>query len=272
MTDINGKIAIVTGGASGIGRGIAEQLIAEGASVVIADIEQAALDATAAEIGATGVRVDVREIADIERLRDETLDRHGRVDIVVNNAGVGPISRIRDLTLNDWRWMIEVNLFGVINGVHTFLPVLEANADGGHIVNTSSMASLGTTSGVGPYTAAKSGVTGLSEVLDLELREDDSKVRVTVVIPGTVRTNIGTSQRNREGGEQGGLHDVDIADDIAAGMRWMTPIEVGRVVTHSIRTNDLYAVTHPDWWYIVEEHQRAIRAAFDRSPVEVPTA
>ncbi|MGO2110305.1 MAG: SDR family oxidoreductase [Pseudoclavibacter sp.] len=272
MTDINGRVAIVTGGASGIGRGIAEQLIAEGASVVIADIEQTALDRTAAEIGATGVRVDVREAADIERLRDETFARHGRVDIVVNNAGVGPISRMRDLTLDDWRWMIEVNLFGVINGVHTFLPVLEANEGGGHIVNTSSMAALGTTSRVGPYTAAKCGVRGLSEVLDLELREDGSDVRVTVLVPGTVHTNIGTSQRNREGGEHGGLHDVDIADDIAAGMRWMTPREVGAVVTHSIRTDDLYAITHPDWWHIAEAHQTAIREAFDRSPVDVPTA
>lgn len=269
MSEIRGSVAVVTGGASGIGFGIAQQLIADGATVVIGDIERGALESASDELGAFGVRVDVRKPDDVQRMRDLTLDRYGRVDIVVNNAGVGPISRIRDLTLEDWRWMIDVNLMGVIHGIHTFLPVLEANADGGHIVNTSSMASLGPTVGVGAYTAAKCGVTGLTEVLDLELREAGSPVRATVLIPGTVRTNIGTSQRNREGGQHGGLHDVDIADGIAAGLRFMDPLDVGRVVCHAIRTDDLYAITHPDWWHIVEAHQRTIAEAFQRSPVDV---
>lgn len=270
MTAIRDRVAVVTGGASGIGRGIAEALIAEGATVVIADIEQSALDATAAEIGATGLRVDVTDSADVEWLRDETIARHGRVDILVSNAGVGPISRMRDLTLADWRWMLDVNLHGVIHGIHAFLPVLEANADGGHIVNTSSMASLGPTPGVGAYTAAKSAVTGLTEVLDLELREDGSKVRTTVVVPGTVRTNIASSQRNRPGGEHGGLHDVDIADGPATDLRWMQPIDVGRIVVRSILGDELYAVTHPDWWPLVEAHQRTVREAFERHPVLEP--
>jgi NAD(P)-dependent dehydrogenase (short-subunit alcohol dehydrogenase family) len=272
MTEIAGRVAVVTGGASGIGRGIAEALIAGGASVVIADIEQAALDATAAELGARGVLVDVREAADLQRLADVTLERHGRVDIVVNNAGVGPISRMSDLTLEDWRWMLDVNLWGVIHGIHTFLPILRANPDGGHIVNTSSMASLAPTSGVGAYTAAKSAVTALTEVLDAELREDGSKVRATVLVPGTVRTNIASSQRNRPGGEQGGLQDVDISEGPAATLRWMDPADVGRVVTRSIREDELYAVTHPDWWHIVEEQQRIVREAFERHPVLDPAA
>lgn len=272
MTEIAGRVAVVTGGASGIGKGIAEALIAEGATVVLADIEQTALDATAEAIGATGLRVDVTDPADVDWMRDETLARHGRVDILVSNAGVGPISRIRDLTLDDWRWMLDVNLHGVIHGIHSFLPVLEANADGGHLVHTSSMASLGPTPGVGAYTAAKCGVTGLTEVLELELREDGSNVHATVVVPGTVRTNIAHSQRNRPGGERGGLHDVDIADGPASELRWMEPIDVGRVVVRSILGDELYAVTHPDWWHIVEAHQRTVREAFERHPVLEPGA
>ena len=264
MTQITGSVAVVTGGASGIGRGIAEQLIAEGATVVIADIETEALTAVAAEIGATGICVDVRDSADLERLAATVLEQHGRVDILVNNAGVGPIAPIRDLTLADWRWMLDVNLYGVIHGILAFLPLLEANPEGGHIVNTSSMAALAPTSGVGAYTAAKGAVTGLTEVLDLELREQGSLVRASVLLPGTVRTNIANSQRNRPAGEQGGLRDVDINDGPAAQLRWLEPIEVGRVVTRGILANELHLITHPEWWHLVDTHQQTIRRAFER--------
>lgn len=263
MTSISGGVAVVTGGASGIGRGIAEQLIAEGATVVIADVEEEPLRRAAAEMGASGLRTDVRIPTDVQRLADMVLEQHGRVDIVVNNAGVGPIARIHELTLDDWKWMIEVNLFGVIHGIHTFLPILESNAAGGHIVNTSSMGSLAPVIGTGAYTATKCAITGLTEVLDLELRDQQSRVGATVILPGTVHTNIASSQRNRNGGANGGLHDVDIAEDEAtAGLRWMQPIEVGLVVCDAIRKNSLYAVTHPEWWHLVEARQASVRGAF----------
>ncbi|GAA2243883.1 SDR family NAD(P)-dependent oxidoreductase [Herbiconiux moechotypicola] len=272
MTTIAGRVAVVTGGASGIGRGIAEQLIAEGATVVIADVQQDALDATAAEIGATGIRVDVTDPASVEALAAETVERFGSVGILVNNAGVGPLARIADLRLADWKWLIDVNLWGVIHGVTTFLPLLQKNPDGGHIVNTGSMASFSPMAGAGAYAVTKYGVAALTEALALELAEDGSPVHVTLLAPGTVRTNIKTSLRNRPAGAEGALEDVDISEGAAAGLRWIDPIDAGRIVTRAIRHDDLYALTHPDWWHIVEGRQTAIREAFEKYPVETSGA
>ena len=266
MTQIEGRVAVVTGGASGIGRGIAEQLIAEGATVVIADVQQDALEATAAQIGATGVRVDVTDPASVEALADAVLDRFGRVDIVVNNAGIGPLARIKELTLRDWKWMLDVNLWGVIHGVTVFLPLLEANPEGGHIVNTASMAAFAPDAGLGAYAVTKFGIAALTETLAIELAQDGSRVRVTLLAPGTVRTNIGTSSRNRPEGLAGGLKDVDIAqEDFTEGVRWIEPIEAGRVVTRAIRNDELYALTHPEWFEpLVAPRFAAIRAAFEK--------
>jgi len=266
MTQIEGRVAVVTGGASGIGRGIAEQLIAEGATVVIADVQQDALEATAAQIGATGVRVDVTDPASVQALADAVLDRFGRVDIVVNNAGIGPLARIKELTLRDWKWMLDVNLWGVIHGVTVFLPLLEANPEGGHIVNTASMAAFAPDAGLGAYAVTKFGIAALTETLAIELAQDGSRVRVTLLAPGTVRTNIGTSSRNRPEGLEGGLKDVDIAqEDFTEGVRWIEPIEAGRVVTRAIRNDELYALTHPEWFEpLVAPRFAAIRAAFEK--------
>ncbi|MFB2579675.1 SDR family NAD(P)-dependent oxidoreductase [Herbiconiux sp. P15] len=268
MTSITGRVAVVTGGASGIGRGIAEQLIAEGAQVVIADVQQDALDATAAEIGATGIRVDVTDPESVEALASSVVERFGSVGILVNNAGVGPLARIAELSLADWKWLIDVNLWGVIHGVTTFLPLLQANQEGGHIVNTGSMASFSPMAGGGAYSVTKYGVAALTESLALELEEDGSDVHVTLLAPGTVRTNIKNSLRNRPEGLAGALADVDISEGVAADLRWIDPIDAGRIVTRSIRNNDLYALTHPDWWHIVEGRQATIRAAFEKYPVD----
>lgn len=149
--DLAGKVAVVTGGASGIGLGIARQFRAAGMSVVIADIEDTALQQAAEQLGATGVRTDVRDPASVQALADATVDRYGAVHVVVNNAGVGPMAPIAALELSDWQWLLEVNLWGVIHGVHTFLPLLKQNPDGGHIVNTASIGGLVTGPGMGAY-------------------------------------------------------------------------------------------------------------------------
>lgn len=267
MTDITGRIAVITGGASGIGRGIAEQLIAEGAKVVIADIDAEALQRTADEIGAYGVVTDVTDITSVEALATATVEKFGRIDIAVNNAGVGPTALIEDLTLADWRWMIDVNLWGVIHGVHTFLPHLIANEDGGHIVNTASMAIFNPLPGLGAYSAAKFGVQGLSETLALELAENHPNVHVTIVPPGPVRTNIKESLKARPAGEAGALHDVDLtADQGAADLRWVDPRTAGRIVARAIRDDVLYAPTHPEWWPIVDVRNERIHADFDKYP------
>jgi NAD(P)-dependent dehydrogenase (short-subunit alcohol dehydrogenase family) len=267
MTDIAGKIAIVTGGASGIGRGIAEALIEEGATVVIADIEQGALDTTAAEIGATGVLVDVAKMESVEALRDTVLERFGRVDIVCLNAGVGPLARIAELTLKDWEWMLGVNLWGVIHGITAFLPVLKANADGGHIEVTGSVASFNSNAGLGSYAATKMAVRAIVDALAIELEQEGSNVHVTLLAPGTVSTNIGTSSRNRPSALAGALADVDISEDFAKDMRFIRPITAGRITVRSIKNNDRYSQTHPDWWPMVEASQKLVEESFRKYPV-----
>ncbi|WP_442542673.1 SDR family NAD(P)-dependent oxidoreductase [Arthrobacter sp. KN11-1C] len=264
MSKIAGRTAVVTGGASGIGLGIARQLIAEGAQVVLADIQEGALKAVAMEIGAFPVVVDVSREDSVAALADSTLAEFGAAHIVVNNAGVGPMARIADLSLADWRWMIDVNLYGVIHGVHTFLPILQGNESGGHIVNTASMASFSPLPGLGAYAVTKFGVAALTEVLRAELKDEGSKVSATLLAPGTVHTNIKESLRNRPGSDSGALFDTDIAKGEAAKLRWLEPLEVGKIVTRAIRNDDAYALTHPEWWPMVEERNEQIKAAFGK--------
>jgi NAD(P)-dependent dehydrogenase (short-subunit alcohol dehydrogenase family) len=266
LAELEGKVAVVTGGASGIGKGIAQALIGEGMQVVIADIEDGALQATASELGATGIQCDVSKAESVGALSTQVVERFGTAHVVVNNAGIGPIGNIADLTLDDWKWIVDVNLWGVVHGIHHFLPILKANEDGGHIVNTSSMAGLVPTPNLGSYVLTKYGVLGLTETLAKELEEDGSKVGATVLCPGTIHTNIATSSRNRPPGNTGALKDVDISQEGAdldmSGVRWMIPIEVGTIVVDAIKRGELYAITHPEWWFMVEERFQGIAAAF----------
>ena len=272
MRDLNGKVAVVTGGASGIGKGIAVKLIGEGMRVVIADIERDALEATASEIGATAIRTDVSDLASVRDLAKGATDRFGTVHVVCNNAGIGPMAAIRDLTIDDWRWMIGVNLYGVIHGVQTFLPILEANADGGHIVNTASMAGLVALPRLGAYSVTKYGVVALTEVLAAELAAQGSKVSISVLCPGTVRTNIGTSSRNRPPYfAHQGLKDVDITEENNPVHRWIDPEDAGAVVVRAIKRGTLYALTHPDWLDMVEKRHSVIANAFREAATEATT-
>jgi NAD(P)-dependent dehydrogenase (short-subunit alcohol dehydrogenase family) len=259
MKDLKGKVAVVTGGASGIGKGIAQQLLKEGAKVVIADIELQALNQTAAEIGAVAIQTDVASAESVANLARDTVGRFGTVHIVCNNAGVGSLAPIADMQVSDWHWLINVNLWGVIHGTIAFLPILKANSEGGHIVNTSSMGGLATMPGLGGYAVTKFGVVALSETLALELAAESSRVGITVLCPGTVRTNIATSSRNRPTGlSGGGLVDVDLQQsEYGASVRWIDPEDVGKVVVSAIRNGELYAFTHPDMkGPVLERHQR----------------
>ena len=269
LPDLRGKVAVVTGGASGIGKGIATQLVAEGMRVIVADIERDALDKTAGEIGATGVPADVSDAASVEALARTAQELYGTVHVVCNNAGIGPLAPIADLTLDDWRWMLGVNLWGVIHGVHTFLPVLKQNREGGHIVNTASMAGLVAGPRLGAYAAAKYGVVGLTEVLAAELAADSSRVGVSVLCPGTVHTNIGVSSRNRPADlPDAGFKDIDIELEDNPRYRWIYPAEAGAVVVRAIKRGDLYALTHPDWYPLVAERHEAIAEAFRQQAAE----
>jgi len=272
MTVITGSVAVVTGGASGIGRGIAEQLIAEGATVVIADIELETLTKVAAQIGAVGFQVDVSDLASVTELARNVVEKFGRVDILVNNAGVGPQGRIADLTDSDWQWIMGVNLYGVIHGIHAFLPVLNKNDNGGHIVNTSSMSALAPMPGLGAYASSKAAVAAMTEVLAAELHEEGINIGVTLLSPANVRTDIARSVRNRPEALAGALVDVDFAKNAGrtAGTVWLEPIEVGAIVTRAIRENELYAFTHPELITRVDARNATIRDAFLKYPPNQP--
>jgi len=272
MTVITGSVAVVTGGASGIGRGIAEQLIAEGATVAIADIELETLTKVAAEIGAVGFQVDVSDLASVTELARNVVQKFGRVDILVNNAGVGPQGRIADLTDSDWQWIMGVNLYGVIHGIHAFLPVLKKNDNGGHIVNTSSMSALAPMPGLGAYASSKAAVAAMTEVFAAELHEEGINIGVTLLSPANVRTDIARSVRNRPEALAGALVDVDFAKTAGrtAGTVWLEPIEVGAIVTRAIRENELYAFTHPELITRVDARNATIRDAFLKYPPNQP--
>jgi NAD(P)-dependent dehydrogenase (short-subunit alcohol dehydrogenase family) len=265
LSSLSGRVAVITGGASGIGRGIAEEFIERGAKVVIADIELDVLQQTAAEIGATAVHTDVSNLASIRALADATLAKFGRVDILCNNAGVGPIGRIEDTTLDDWKFVIDVNLWGVIYGVDVFLPHLIANPDGGHIVNTASQAGLAPFRESGAYALTKYGVVALTETLSMELDRDHPKVGATVLCPGPVRSNIQTSQRNRPAAlAHTGLHDMTLVESTTGVMgrsRVVEPRDVGRLIVDCVRERRLYAITHPEMFELIGARHRAIAAA-----------
>ena len=263
FTNLEGKVAVVTGGASGIGLGVARQFRAAGMRVVIADIEDAALQRAATEIGALGVQTDVRDAAAVQALADATVAEHGAVHVVVNNAGVGPMAPIADLQLSDWQWMLQVNLWGVIHGVHAFLPLLRQNAEGGHIVNTASIGGLVPGPGLGAYNVSKYGIVALTETLAMELAAEGSPVGASVLVPGTVRTGIGNSSRNRPADAAGGaLADVDLEAGPDLGMTWLEPDDVGRIVIQGIGAGDLYIVTHPESWPMIAGRHQAIADAF----------
>jgi len=264
LTDLAGKVAVVTGGASGLGKGIAARLRARGMRVVISDIEAHALASTAEELGVTGIRADVSSRESLQMLADQVMRDFGAVHVVCNNAGVGSVARIADMKAADWQWLLGVNLWGVIHGVSTFLPILQANPDGGHIVNTASMGGLATIPTLGGYSTTKFAVVALSETLAAELEAEGSRVGVTILCPGPVRSNLKNSQRNRPASlGQGALVDTDIeTTEDGAKLRWLEPDQVGEVVVRAIQRGDLYALTHPEMADQPAARQERIAAAF----------
>jgi NAD(P)-dependent dehydrogenase (short-subunit alcohol dehydrogenase family) len=257
MKDVGGKVAVITGGASGIGRAVAEKAAAEGMKVVLADIEEVALKEaeralTAQGADAVAVVTDVSDAASVRELRERALAQFGAVHLVHNNAGVGGGGPIWDVPEQDWRWILGVNLWGVIHGVATFVPLLIEQGEG-HVVNTASIAGLTTAPFLGPYNATKQAVVAISETLFKDLQSTGvSGVGVSVLCPGFVRTRIAESARNRpswapepaavdaEGAEA--LRSA-ISDMIASGI---APEAVAEKVFDAVRTDTFYIRTHPE--------------------------
>jgi NAD(P)-dependent dehydrogenase (short-subunit alcohol dehydrogenase family) len=282
MKEVHGKVAVVTGAASGIGRGMCEAFVAAGMRVVLADVEQDALEHTTESLRACGadvhaVMTDVAKPEQVEALADETLRRYGAVHVVCNNAGVATETLPSwSGTLDDWNWVLGVNLMGVIYGVRTFLPILINQGAGGHIVNTASLAGL-VTGGNIAYAVTKFGVVALSEGIYLELKQGGYRPSISVLCPGFVNTNILDCARNRP---------PELADTAApmtgpivdAFREWFTeqlkqglsPRTVGEQVLAAIRDDRFYILTHPDWNPLIERRMQAILAGENPSILPPP--
>lgn len=265
METMTGRVAVVTGAASGIGKALALGFAGEGANVVLADIEEAPLRAAEAEVAergveALGVITDVTDPDSVGALAQATLDRFGAVHMVCNNAGVGGGGLIRNQQLVDWKWVVDVCLWGVIHGVHHFLPHL-IEAEESHIMSTASVAGLMSVPGLGPYNAAKYGVVAIMETLHLEMQRDrNADVGVSVLCPGVVRTNIATAQRNRpeelrreRRPRPEGEVPTETADarrrnaNIAAALeRGMDPSEVAAKVVEAMYERRFWVLSHPE--------------------------
>ncbi len=252
MKRLDGRVAVVTGAASGIGLALCERFAAEGMKVVMADIEAGPLAAAEATVRRTAPavlasRVDVSNPDDVERLARETYDAFGVAHVVCNNAGVAVLGAIHEHTLADWQWVINVNLWGVIHGVRAFLPRMLAGGDEGHIVNTASMAGLTTAPYMSVYDVTKHGVVALSEAMYKEAQVTGSPIGVSVVCPGLIDTSIMRSSRNRpeslgdagKAGQMAQAFGQNLADRLATGY---PPSEVASQVVDGIREGRFYIV------------------------------
>jgi NAD(P)-dependent dehydrogenase (short-subunit alcohol dehydrogenase family) len=260
----SGKVAVITGGASGIGLATAKQLASRGATLVLVDVQHDALASAKAQVAAYGGRVetrrcDVTDFAAVKALAADVLATLGGVHILFNNAGVAVGGPIAEMTHDDWRWVIDVDLWGPIHGVEAFLPAMRAARQGGHILFTASFAGLVPNVGLGPYCVAKYGVVALAEVLARELRDDD--IGVSVLCPMRVATNIASSERNREtryGGPGAAslVPQQDAANADLAG-RVLDVDDVAAQVVDAIDNRQLYILPHA-------ESRQYIRKRFER--------
>lgn len=261
MKQFKGKVAVVTGAASGIGRAFGRSCAARGMHVVLADVEREALAVTAAELRAGGASVvavltDVAKAEDVARLAEKTVDRFEAVHLLFNNAGAGLVGpALWETTRADWEWLLGVNLSGVVHGLRVFVPLMLEQPGEAHIVNTSSAAGLVSPPGMGLYNACKSGVVALSETLQRELAFAEAGIRVSVLCPGLVRTRMPDSSRNRpatlqndpvQESERAARYAKEQRELREATERAMSPSEVADRVFDAIRNERFFVFTH-DW-------------------------
>ena len=277
MRDVTGKVAFITGGASGMGLAMARSFARAGMKVVIADIEQTALDAITAEFEASNaeflpLRLDVTDRAAVEDAAAAAEARFEKVHVVCNNAGVVVGGPIDQMAYNDWDWVTSVNIDGVVNGIQTFTERMKAHGEGGHFVNTASMAGHISIPGLSIYTATKFAVVGISETMRADLQPHD--IGVSVLCPGVVNTNIFTATRNRPdelaGTEltmppAGGASEQERAarmEELMAAA--LDPAVVGDMVLHAIREDEFYIFTHPELEAMTNARKTEMEASFAR--------
>ena len=258
MEQLAGKTAVVTGGAGGLGKAMAARFLAEGMSVVIADIEKSALDAAAEELTGDGGEVlpvvtDVTDLASVEALAEAAVRRFGSYHVVCNNAGVGGHFGLSwELPVEEWRWILDVNVWGVIHGIRTFVPALVAQKEG-HVVNTASLAGWQGPPAMAAYSASKHAVLAISESLRSELELSGTGVGVSALCPGMVNSGIMSSERNWPArlGEMPEVHSTPLTSAIENVLKAGTtqgdvdPPAVAEVVVEGIRSNRFILSTHP---------------------------
>jgi len=256
MQEFNGKVAVITGGAEGIGRAVAERAAQVGMKLVLADIDEARLKTVVEEFGARGVdavglKTDVSKQEQVEALAALAFERHGNIHLLVNNAGVGHNRPVWETTQADWDWVMGVNLYGVIHGLRAFIPTMLAKGEPGHIVNTASMAGLTSQPGLAIYNASKHGVVTVSEGLHHDLTLRQSKLRVSVLCPAWVKTRIHLSGRNRPDEDTAPQSTLDPVST-KVGLAVMNAVEngipveqVANDVFDAIAAERFYILTHP---------------------------
>lgn len=256
MKDFEGRVAVITGGASGIGLGMARSFATRGMKLVLADLDDAALKSALKEFGDAGVEVvgrrcDVSKLDEVEALGELATTTFGSVNVLCNNAGVGIPTSARKMKLADWKWIIDVDLWGPIYGINVFLPLIE-EAGEGHVNSTSSMAGLISSQMMGAYNVAKHGVVALMAATERELRAKKSPITTSVLCPGPINTNISKNSVEFRPGEvkpkADGARSSKMADSIQASLEaGMQPDEVGELVVDAIENDKFWILTHP-WW------------------------
>jgi len=282
MDEFAGKVAVITGGAAGIGLALARRFGAEGMRLVIADIQSDVLDQSVAALNAEGietigVRADVSDRAQVQAIADAAMDRFGAIHLAANNAGVGGGGLTWELTEADWKWVLGVDLWGVIHGVGVFTPLI-IESGGGHVINTASMAGLTSPAFMGPYNVAKHGVVALSETMYHELKMSAPTVGITVVCPGWVQTGIHLSDRNRptEGEQAAASAEASEGDEIVRSVisgliaDGLTPESVAEQVFAAVRDDKFYVLTHPDWSGMVLRNTERMLAG-DNPEMAIPS-
>lgn len=241
MKEFAGRVVVVTGSARGIGFAFARALLRRGMRVVVSDLGAAeparAADELAGQVeGAdvVGVVCDVTDPSEVEALAHRALERHGRIDLLCNNAGIVAGGPTWEISLATWTHVLDVNLFGAIRSTHAFVPFLMENPEGGHVVNVASLAAVTSVPGIAPYNVAKHGLLALSETLSADLRAVGSRVGVTVVMPGRVATALGRPSGERD-------PDVSHADPGA-----LSPDAVSERIVRAVEEDQLYLFTHPE--------------------------
>ena len=265
LEQLEGRVAVVTGAASGIGLAMATAFAAEGMRVVLSDIESGPLDAAVGTLRAAGrdvlgVQADVASWPDVEALAEATVEAFGGVHVVCNNAGVVKRARTWALTLDDWSWVLGVDLWGVIHGVKAFVPRMLEQGEGGHVVNTASMVGLLPVRNLATYDAAKMAVVGLSEALAMDLEDEGSDIGVSVLLPGFIATRITDSARNRPPDLGDAAEAPTVARTTAGAEATMEADEVADLVLDAVRTGEFWILTHDAYRPVIQARAAGVGA------------